>query len=123
MSKPIVAACAMSLVEDNTVRLDDPVDDLLPELADMRLLAAPRAALDAPSRRARSITVRDSLTYTIGTGMVLAEPGTVPIVATCPQASVNFRQTNGSADSVRSRWSTNPANVGSITPPARSPGY
>ena len=39
------------------------------------------------------------------------------------QASVNFRQTNGSADSVRSRWSTNPANVGSITPPARSPGY
>jgi CubicO group peptidase (beta-lactamase class C family) len=27
MSKPIVAACAMTLVEDGTLRLDDPVDD------------------------------------------------------------------------------------------------
>ena len=79
MSKPIVAACAMSLVEDNTVRLDDPVDDLLPELANMRVLAAPRAALDDTVEARRSITVRDLLTYTIGTGMVLAEPGTVPI--------------------------------------------
>jgi hypothetical protein len=31
MTKPIVAACAMTLVEDCTLRLDDPVDDLLPE--------------------------------------------------------------------------------------------
>lgn len=29
MSKPIVAACAMRLVEDCTLRLDDPVDGLL----------------------------------------------------------------------------------------------
>ena len=34
MTKPIVAACAMTLVEDCTLRLDDPVDDLLPELAE-----------------------------------------------------------------------------------------
>lgn len=27
MSKPIVAACAMTLVEDRTLRLDDAVDD------------------------------------------------------------------------------------------------
>jgi CubicO group peptidase (beta-lactamase class C family) len=32
MTKPIVAACAMTLVEDCTLRLDDPVDALLPEL-------------------------------------------------------------------------------------------
>lgn len=35
MTKPIVAACAMTLVDDSILRLDDPVDDLLPELADM----------------------------------------------------------------------------------------
>ena len=39
MTKPIVAACAMTLVEDCTLRLDDPVDDLLPELANMTVLA------------------------------------------------------------------------------------
>jgi CubicO group peptidase (beta-lactamase class C family) len=39
MTKPIVAACAMTLVEDRTLCLDDPVDEFLPELADMTVLA------------------------------------------------------------------------------------
>ena len=79
MTKPVVAACAMTLVEDCTLRLDDPVDDLLPELADMRVLTDPSGPLDDTVPAARSITVRDLLTYTLGTGMVPAEPGTVPI--------------------------------------------
>jgi CubicO group peptidase (beta-lactamase class C family) len=79
MSKPIVAACAMTLVEDGTLRLDDPVDDLLPELADMRVLADPTGPLTETVAAERPITLRDLLTYTLGTGMVPAEPGTVPI--------------------------------------------
>lgn len=79
MGKPIVAACAMTLVEDCTLRLDDPVDDLLPELADMTVLADPDGPLDDTVAAQRPITVRDLLTYTLGTGLVLAEPGTVPI--------------------------------------------
>jgi CubicO group peptidase (beta-lactamase class C family) len=79
MTKPIVAACAMTLVEDCTLRLDDPVDDLLPELADMRVLADPGGPLESTVAAARSITLRDLLTFTLGTGMVPAEPGTVPI--------------------------------------------
>ena len=79
MSKPIVAACAMTLVEDCTLRLDDPVDDLLPELADMTVLADPAGPLDVTVAADRPITLRDLLTYTLGTGMVPAEPGTVPI--------------------------------------------
>lgn len=79
MTKPIVAACAMTLVEDCTLRLDDPVDDLLPELADMRVLADPGGPLEGTVAAARSITLRDLLTFTLGTGMVPAEPGTVPI--------------------------------------------
>jgi CubicO group peptidase (beta-lactamase class C family) len=79
MSKPIVAACAMTLVEDGTLRLDDPVDDLLPELADMTVLADPDGPLDDTVAANCPITVRDLLTYTLGTGMVAAEPGTVPI--------------------------------------------
>jgi CubicO group peptidase (beta-lactamase class C family) len=79
MTKPIVAACAMTLVEDCTLRLDDPVDDLLPELADMTVLADPSGPLDDTVPAARAITLRDLLTFTLGTGMVPAEPGTVPI--------------------------------------------
>ncbi len=48
-TKPIVAACAMTLVEDCTLRLDDPVDEFLPELADMRVLADPDGPLERPS--------------------------------------------------------------------------
>ena len=79
MTKPIVAACAMTLVEDCTLRLDDPVDDLLPELAGVAVLADPDGPLTATVSAKRPITLRDLLTYTLGTGMVLAEPATVPI--------------------------------------------
>ncbi|WP_037619730.1 serine hydrolase domain-containing protein [Streptomyces aureus] len=79
MTKPLVAACAMTLVEDCTLRLDDPVDDLLPELADMTVLADPDGPLDRTVPAKRPITLRDLLTFTLGTGMVPAEPGTVPV--------------------------------------------
>jgi CubicO group peptidase (beta-lactamase class C family) len=79
MTKPIVAACAMTLVEDCTLRLDDPVDDLLPELAGMAVLADPNGPLEDTVPAKRPITLRDLLTFTLGTGMVPAEPGTVPI--------------------------------------------
>jgi CubicO group peptidase (beta-lactamase class C family) len=79
MTKPIAAACAMTLVEDGTLRLDEPVDDLLPELAEMSVLADPGGPLDDTVPAARPITLRDLLTFTLGTGMVEAEPGTVPI--------------------------------------------
>jgi CubicO group peptidase (beta-lactamase class C family) len=79
MTKPIVAACAMTLVEDCTVRLDDPVDELLPELADMTVLADPNGPLDETVPAERAITLRDLLSFTLGTGIVPAEPGTVPI--------------------------------------------
>lgn len=79
MTKPIVAACAMTLVEDCTLRLDDPVDPLLPELADMTVLVEPNGSLEDTVPAERPITLRDLLTYRLGTGMVIAEPGTVPI--------------------------------------------
>jgi len=79
MSKPLVAACVMTLVEDCTLRLDDPVDPLLPELSGMRVLADPGGPLADTVAAKRPITVRDLLTYTLGTGVIPAEPGTVPV--------------------------------------------
>jgi CubicO group peptidase (beta-lactamase class C family) len=79
MTKPVVAACAMTLVEDCTLRLDDPVDEFLPELADMSVLAHPSGPLEDTVPAKRPITLRDLLTFTLGTGIVVAEPGTIPI--------------------------------------------
>jgi CubicO group peptidase (beta-lactamase class C family) len=79
MTKPVVAACAMTLVEDCTLRLDDPVDEFLPELADMTVLADPNGPLEETVPAKRPITLRDLLTFTVGTGIVVAEPGKIPI--------------------------------------------
>ena len=79
MTKPITAACAMTLVEDCTLRLDDPVDEFLPELADMTVLAHPDGPLEATVPAKRPVTLRDLLTFTFGTGIVAAQPGTIPI--------------------------------------------
>ena len=79
MTKPIVAACAMTLVEDCTLRLDDPVEEFLPELANMTVLCDPNGPLDDTVPAQRPITLRDLLTFRLGTGMVIAEPGTIPI--------------------------------------------
>ena len=79
MSKPIAAVGALVLVEDAVIRLDDPVDDLLPELAGLRVLRHISSPVDDTVPPARPITVRDLLTYTLGTGMVMSPPGTYPI--------------------------------------------
>ena len=44
MTKPVTAAATMILVEECKLRLDEPVDRLLPELADRRVLQAARRA-------------------------------------------------------------------------------
>src|SRR5215470_9989861 len=51
MTKPMVAAAAMILVEECRLRLDDPVDDLLPELAHRRVLRRIDAPLRSEERR------------------------------------------------------------------------
>ncbi|MCX4966421.1 beta-lactamase family protein [Streptomyces sp. NBC_00654] len=79
MTKPVIAACAMTLVEDRVLRLDDPVDTLLPELAGMTVLADPNGPLNDTVPADRPITLRDLLTCRLGTGTIIAEPGTVPI--------------------------------------------
>ena len=79
MTKPITAAAAMILIEECTLRLDEPVNRLLPELANRQVLKRPDADLDDTVPAHRPITVRDLLTFTMGLGIVAAAPGTVPI--------------------------------------------
>ena len=79
MSKPVAAVAALAMVEDGVIRLDDPVERWVPELAHPRVLRAIDGAVDDTVPAVRSITVRDLLTFTLGTGMVFAMPGTYPI--------------------------------------------
>ena len=79
LTKPVTAAAAMLLVEECRLRLDDPVDDLLPELASRRVLTRIDAPLDDTVPARRSITLRDLLTFRLGFGSVMAAPDTYPI--------------------------------------------
>lgn len=73
MTKPIAAAAAMTLVEDGTLHLDAAVDDLLPELANRRVLRSIDADLDDTVPAKRPITLEDLLTFRMGLGMVFAQ--------------------------------------------------
>jgi CubicO group peptidase (beta-lactamase class C family) len=79
MTKPVVAVAALMLVEECRLRLDDPVDGLLPELANRRVLRRLESALDDTVPAERPITLRDLLTFRLGFGMLMSPPGTYPI--------------------------------------------
>jgi CubicO group peptidase (beta-lactamase class C family) len=79
LTKPMAAVAAMTLVEDGTLALDEPVDRWLPELAGRPVLRGLGAPLDDVVPQVRPVTVRHVLTYTHGYGVVMAPPGTYPI--------------------------------------------
>jgi CubicO group peptidase (beta-lactamase class C family) len=79
MTKPITAAAAMILVEECKLRLDEPVDRLLPELAGRRVLKRLDGPLDDTEPANRPITLRDLLTFRMGLGIVMAPPDAYPI--------------------------------------------
>ena len=70
MTKPVTAAAVMMLVEDGKVQLDEPVDRLLPELANRRVLRRIDGPLNDAVPAKRPVTVRDLLTFTWGFGLV-----------------------------------------------------
>jgi CubicO group peptidase (beta-lactamase class C family) len=75
-SKPVSVAAAMILLDECRLRLDDPVQEWLPELADRRVLTRIDGPLDDTVPARRPITVRDLLTSTFGLGMDLTALGT-----------------------------------------------
>src|SRR5216683_2644140 len=88
MTKPIAAAAAMILVEEAKLRLDAPVDRLLPELADRKVLRTIDSPLDDTVPAIRPITLRDLLTFRLGFGAVMAPPGSYPIQRAMDEAGL-----------------------------------
>ncbi len=71
ITKPITAAATLAVIQEGLLRLEEPVDRLLPELAQRRVLVRPSGRLDETVPAERPITTRDLLTFTFGFGMVM----------------------------------------------------
>ena len=81
LTKPIAAVAALLLVEECRMRLDEPVDGLLPELAARRVLVEPLGPMSGDTVPAtRPITLRDLLTNRCGLGMDFTAPWPQPLI-------------------------------------------
>src|ERR1700759_2736829 len=69
-TKPITAATVLALAAEGRLDLDEPVDRLVPERADRRVLRRMDGPLDDTVPARRAITPRDLLTFTFGFGVV-----------------------------------------------------
>jgi CubicO group peptidase (beta-lactamase class C family) len=90
-TKPITAAATLALVGEGLLELDEPVDRLLPELANRRVLRRMDGPLDDTLPAAGPVTVRGLLTFTFGFGMAMemfmtADPW--PVVAAAMEAGL-----------------------------------
>jgi len=68
LTKPVIAAAVMMLVEDGRFALDDPVERWLPELASPVVVRTPSSPVDDVVPASRPITVFDLLTFRAGYG-------------------------------------------------------
>jgi CubicO group peptidase (beta-lactamase class C family) len=90
-TKPITATATLALVREGLLELDKPVDRLLPELTNRRVLRRMDGPLDDTLSADGPVTVRGLLTFTFGFGMALemfmaAEPW--PVVAAATEAGL-----------------------------------
>jgi len=79
MTKPVTAVAAMMLVEEGRLGLDEPLDGLLPELAQRRVLRRIDGPLEDTEPARRALTLRDLLTFRMGFGVILAASERWPI--------------------------------------------
>ncbi|MEN3308689.1 MAG: hypothetical protein V7603_4891 [Micromonosporaceae bacterium] len=90
-TKPVLATATMMLVEDGALDLAEPVDRLLPELADRRVLARIDGPLDETVPAHRPITVEDLLTFRMGFGMLTEPTFDPPFPIVTAAAELNLR--------------------------------
>lgn len=88
MTKPLTAVAAMVLVEECRLRLDDPVDEWLPELRNRQVLRAIESPLDDTVPAKRPITLRDLLTFRCGYGEVAFHSPTCPLQTAMMEAQL-----------------------------------
>jgi CubicO group peptidase (beta-lactamase class C family) len=104
MTKPIIAVATMILVEECKLRLDEPVDRWLPELADRRVLKRLDGPLDDTVPAKRPITVRDLLTFRMGFGQTMAPPDAYPILSAASEQQIGMGPPSPSSMPAPDEW-------------------
>src|SRR5256712_7351914 len=104
MTKPITAAATMILVEECKVRLDEPVDRWLPELAERKVLKRLDGPLDDTVPANRPITVRDLLTFRMGFGQMMAPPDAYPILKAASEQQIGMGPPSPSSLPAPDEW-------------------
>jgi CubicO group peptidase (beta-lactamase class C family) len=90
-TKPITAAATLALAREGLLELDEPVDRLLPELANRRVLRRMDGPLGDTVPAEVPVTARGLLTFTFGFGMALemfTAPEPWPVVAAAGKAGL-----------------------------------
>ncbi|MYX14898.1 serine hydrolase [Streptomyces sp. SID8374] len=87
ITKPIVAAAAMTLVEDGLIAPADPVAAWLPELSSPLVVRTPQSPVDDVVSAVRPITLLDLLTFRAGYGFPsdFSLPALAPLLAELKQ--------------------------------------
>ncbi len=104
MTKPITAVATMILVEECQLRLDEPVDRLLTELAGRRVLKRLEGPIDDTVPANRPITVRDLLTFRMGFGQMMALPDAYPILKAANEKQIGMGPPNPDLMAAPNEW-------------------
>ena len=104
MTKPITAVATMILVEECKVRLDEPMDRWLPELAERKVLKRLDGPLDDTVPAKRPITVRDLLTFRMGFGQMMALPDAYPILKAASEQQIGMGPPSPSTMPAPDEW-------------------
>ncbi|MGH7750977.1 MAG: serine hydrolase domain-containing protein, partial [Candidatus Dormibacteria bacterium] len=88
LTKPLMAALTLMLVEDGTLALDAPIERWVPELANRRVLRRLDGPIVETVPAGRPISVDDLLTMRMGFGFVFASP--CPVVDRAAEAGLGL---------------------------------
>lgn len=77
MTKPITGMAAMMLIDEGKLGLDQPLAEILPEFATMRVLKSPTGPVEDTVPAERPITIRHLLTHTAGLGYNIVQKGPI----------------------------------------------
>ena len=63
MTKPIIAIAMMQLVEEKLIKLDDPINNFIPEFSNLKVLKNPTSSINELNELKNMPTIKDLFAY------------------------------------------------------------